>query len=134
MVVQGSTPWAGVVEGIDGVKEALLQVLWKDPGEAALEAVASLLSSLEEPAAWARHGSGDGRPYWHCWFGYERGSVTIQRLTVPLQSEVAMRRLRSTLGEITGVLADCAEELRQLTNAAARAGAFTPRHPGQGSA
>ena len=70
VVIQGSTPWAGVVESVDGV-EALLQVLWKDPGDAALEEVASLLASLDEPAAWARHGSGDGRPYWHWWFGYE---------------------------------------------------------------
>ena len=27
---------------------------------------------------------GDGRPCWHWWFGYEGGSVTVQRLTRPL--------------------------------------------------
>jgi hypothetical protein len=133
VIIQGSTPWAGVVENIDGVKEALLRVLWKDPGSVVLEEVTSLLASLDDPIAWATHGSGDGRPFWHWWFGYEGGSVTVQRLTAPLQSDLTMGRLRSTLGEITDVLADCAAELRQLTNAAARAQVFALRNPGQGS-
>ena len=70
-----------MVEGIEGVKETLVRILWTDPERALLEDVAAALASLDEPAAWAAHGAGDGRPYWHWWLGYEGGSVTVQRLT-----------------------------------------------------
>ena len=30
LIIQGSTTWAGVVQGIEGVKEALVRSLWKD--------------------------------------------------------------------------------------------------------
>ena len=33
VVLQGSTPWAGVVEGIEGVKEALLLLLCQIPSQ-----------------------------------------------------------------------------------------------------
>jgi hypothetical protein len=133
LIIQGSTTWAGVVEGIEGVKEALVRSLWKDPDRAVLEEVAAILASLDEPATWEAHGSGDGRPYWHWWFGYEGGSVTVQRLTEPLPSDLVVERLRSTLSEVTGVLADCAEDLRNLTGVGQRNYVFTRCHPGQGS-
>lgn len=133
LIIQGSTTWAGVVEGIEGVKEALVQILWKDPGRAVLEEVAAILASLDEPATWKAHGSGDGRPYWHWWFGYEGGSVTVQRLTEPLPSDLVVGRLRSTLSEVTGVLTDCTEDLRKLTGVGQGNYVFTRRHPGQGS-
>jgi hypothetical protein len=133
LIIQGSTTWAGVVEGIEGVKEALVRSLWQDPDRAVLEEVAAILASLDEPATWEAHGSGDGRPYWHWWFGYEGGSVTVQRLTEPLPSDLVVERLRSTLSEVTGVLTDCAEDLRKLTRVGQRNYVFTRRHPGQGS-
>ena len=133
LIIQGSTTWAGVVQGIEGVKEALVQSLWKDPRRAVLEEVAAILASLDEPATWEVHGSGDGRPYWHWWFGYEGGSVTVQRLTEPLPSDLVVGRLRSTLSEVTGVLTDCAEDLRKLTGVGQGNYVFTRRHPGQGS-
>jgi hypothetical protein len=133
VVIQGSTPWAGVAEGIEGVKEALLRILWKDPGGAVLEDVAAVLASLDEPMVWEAHGSGDGRPYWHWWFGYEGGSVTVQRLTEPHPSGTVVDRLRSTLGEITDVLTDCAADLRKLATVGRREYLFTRRNPGQGS-
>ena len=98
-----------------------------------LEEVAAILASLDEPATWKAHGSGDGRPYWHWWFGYEGGSVTVQRLTEPLPSDLVVDRLRSTLSEVTGVLTDCAEDLRKLTGVGQGNYVFTRRHPGQGS-
>src|SRR5690349_8311936 len=81
LIIQGAQPWAGVVEGIEGVRETLVQVFWTDPEQALIQDVAAALASLEDPDAWASHGSGDGRPYWHWWLGYEGGSVTVQRLT-----------------------------------------------------
>jgi hypothetical protein len=133
LVIQGSTTWAGVVRGIDGVKETLVQLLWKDPERAMLEEVAAILAALEEPVTWEAHGSGDGRPYWHWWFGYEGGSVTVQRLTEPLPSDLAMDRLRSSLGEVTGVLDDCAGDLRKLAGLGEKDYVFARRHSGQGS-
>ena len=133
LIIQGSLPWAGVVEGIEGVKEALLRILWKDPGGAVLEDVTAILASLDEPMVWKAHGSGDGRPYWHWWFGYEGGSVTVQRLTEPHPSGTVVDRLRSTLGEITDMLTDCAADLRKLATVERREYLFTRRNPGQGS-
>ncbi|MDO9713181.1 hypothetical protein [Paracraurococcus lichenis] len=131
MIIQGAMPWAGVVEGIAGVKEALLRILWADPGNVVLEDVANLLASLDEPKIWAAHGTGDGRPYWHCWFGYEGGSVTIQRLTEPAASDLALGRLRSRLNEILGVLIDCATDLRRLIAGSQREGLVTHRCSGR---
>jgi len=133
LIIQGSTSWAGVVEGIEGVKEALIQILWNDPEHAVLEDVAATLASLDEPAEWAVHGSGDDRPFWHWWLGYEGGSVTVQRLTEPLPCDMVVNHLRSTLGEVTGVLTDCAEGLRKLTGHEPTEYVFTRHHPGQRS-
>ncbi|MDO9713357.1 hypothetical protein [Paracraurococcus lichenis] len=131
MIIQGAMPWAGMVQGIAGVKEALLRILWSDPGTVVLEGAATLLASLDEPKIWAAHGTGDGRPYWHCWFGYEEGSVTIQRLTEPAASDFALGRLRSRLNEIFGVLIDCAADLRKLTATSQREGLVTHRCSGR---
>jgi hypothetical protein len=133
VVLQGSSPWAGVVEGIEGVKEVLLRIFRKDPGGVVLEDVAAILASLDEPMVWKAHGLGDGRPYWHWWFGYEGGSVTVQRLTRPHPSGTVVDRLRSILGEITGVLTECAADLRKLATVGRREYLFTRRNPGQGS-
>jgi hypothetical protein len=130
LIIQGSTPWTGVVEGIESVKETLLRILWRDPEGAVLGNVASTLGSLDEPAAWAVHGAGDGRPYWHWWVGYEGGSVTVQRLTEPLPSDIAVDRLRSTLDELIGVLVDHAEDLRKLSGAGNSAYVFARRPSG----
>ena len=133
VVIQGSTPWAGVVDGIAGAKEALLRIPWNDPSGAVLEEVAAILASLDEPTVWKAHGSGDGRPYWHWWFGYDGGSVTVQRLTEPLPSEATVGRLRAAFDEVTGVLIDCAADLRKLTAGGRREYVFARRNPGQGS-
>src|SRR3712207_4389251 len=71
LIIQGTTSYAGVVEGIDGVKDALIRTLCRDPEHAGLGEVAALLASLDDPAAWLAHGTGDGRPYWHWWVGFE---------------------------------------------------------------
>jgi hypothetical protein len=130
LIIQGSLPWAGVVEGIEGVKEALVRILWTDPQQMLLQDVAAAFASLEDPEAWVSHGSGDGRPYWHWWLGYEGGSVTVQRLTeMPFGTKV--EHLRSAIGDVTHVLTDLAEDLRKLTSAGNSKCVFACRFPGQ---
>jgi hypothetical protein len=130
LVIQGTQPWAGVVEGIEGVKEALVRILWTDPQQMLLQDVAEAFASLENPEAWASHGSGDGRPYWHWWLGYEGGSVTVQRLT-EMPSGMKEEHLRSALGDVTRVLTDLAEDLRRLAGAEGSQYVFARREPDQ---
>jgi len=130
VILQGATPWAGLADGVEGVQEALLRHLWHDPEGAVLAEVAAVIASLEDPETWARHGAGDGRPYWHWWFGYEGGSVTVQRLTgmEPLQPGAVP--LRAILDNALGSLADCAEDLRRLAGGGKADGyLFGARHP-----
>ena len=130
VIIQGALPWAGAAEGIEGVREALVRVLWTDPEQVLLQDVAAALASLEDPDAWAAHGSGDGRPYWHWWLGYEGGSVTVQRLT-ERPSSMTAEHLRSALGDVTGVLAGLAEDLRKLADAEGGTYVFARRGPDQ---
>jgi hypothetical protein len=130
LIIQGALPWAGVVEGIDGVREALVRILWTDPEQALIKDVAAVIASLEEPEAWASHGSGDGRPYWHWWLGYEGGSVTVQRLT-ERPSGMPAEHFRSALGDVTSVLTDLAEDLRKLAGAEGSQYVFARRDLGQ---
>ena len=130
LIIQGSLPWAGVVDGIEGVKEALVRILWTDPEQVLLEDVAAALASLDEPEAWALHGAGDGKPHWHWWLGYEGGSVTVQRLT-ELPSGMTVEKLRSPLEDITGVLTDLAEDLRKLAGTEGSKYVFARRDPGR---
>jgi hypothetical protein len=130
LIIQGTLPWAGVVEGIEGVREALLRILWTDPEQALIKDVAAAIASLNDPAAWAPHGSGDGRPFWHWWLGYEEGSITVQRLT-ELPSAATEEHLRFALGDVTGVLADLAEDLRKLAGTGDGTYVFARRDPGQ---
>jgi hypothetical protein len=130
LIIQGTQPWAGVVEGIEGVRETLMRILWSDPEHALIKDVATAIDSLEDPGAWAAHGSGDGRPFWHWWLGYEGGSVTVQRLT-ERPSSITEEHVRSALGEVTGVLTDLAGELRKLAGGGRIDYVFARRDPGQ---
>ncbi len=127
IIIQGATPRAGIVEGIEGVKDALLRHLWKEPGAAVLDQAAALIGSIEDPGAWAVHGSGDGRPFWHWWLGYEGGSVTVQRLTEPLPPRLDAGLLRSAVADAATALAGCARDLRQLAGEDAGGYVFTPK-------
>ena len=130
LIIQGSQPWAGVVDGIEGVKESFVRIFRNDPDQMLLLDVAAAIASLDTPEAWAMHGAGDGRPYWHWWFGYEGGSVTVQRLTKPLPPNPAVHRLRSRLDEVAGALTDITEDLRSLTDVEQRQYVFTRRQTG----
>jgi hypothetical protein len=130
LVIQGTQPWAGLVEGIEGVREALVQILWSNPERALIKDGAAAIASLEDPGAWAAHGSGDGRPYWHWWLGYEGGSVTVQRLT-ERPSSITEEHVRSELRHITGVLTELAGDLRKLAGAERSEYVFARRDPGQ---
>jgi hypothetical protein len=127
VILQGSSSMAGVVEGIEGVKEFLLRALWRDPGGAVLDEVAAIVSSLEDPEAWAVHGPGDGRPYWHWWMGYEGGSVTVQRLTEELPSRPQGMDLRSALSDAIAALTEGVRDLQSLAGAGKEAYVFTSR-------
>jgi hypothetical protein len=92
-----------------------------------LQEFAAAIASLDDPEAWAVHGSGDGRPFWHWWLGYDGGSATLQRLTEPLPPDSAIFRLRSTLGEVASILADVSGDLRRLVDVERRQYVFTRR-------
>ena len=132
LIIQGAQPWAGVVEGIEGVREALVRVLWADPARALVQDVAAALASLDTPEAWASHGSGDGRPYWHWWLGYEGGSVTVQRLTERSHA-ITGKHLHSAVVDAVQVLTDLAEDLRIIAGAQGCQYLFARRDPGQTS-
>jgi hypothetical protein len=127
VTLQGSPSMAGVVEGIEGIKEFLLRILWRDPGGALLDEVAAVLSSLEDPQAWAVHGPGDGHPYWHWWMGYEGGSITVQRLTEELPAQPQAPGLRAALSEAVAALADCVQDLQSLAGTGQEDYVFTRR-------
>ena len=131
LIIQGAQPWAGVVQGIEGVKEALTQTLWANSERIPMQDAAAILASLHEPEIWLAHGSGDGRPYWHCWLGYEGGSVTVQRLTKAPQADATTSRLRSALDEIASALSDIAGDLRNLTDPQQRQYVFARRQADQ---
>ncbi len=119
-VVTVNGPLAGseVVAGLDGVREAFLRAVWRGPRGAVPDDLGAHLASLGDPVAWAAHGRGDGRPFWHWWLGLKDGSVSVQRLTAPLPTapraaaEAAGRaeRLRRAAAD----LAACAAELRAV--------------------
>ncbi|TDH58362.1 hypothetical protein E2C06_32960 [Dankookia rubra] len=132
LIIQGAQPWAGVVEGIEGVREALVQVLWTDPEQALVQDVAAALASLDEPEAWASHGLGDGRPYWHWWHGYDDGSITVQRLT-ERPSGMTEMHLRSAVDDAAQTLTDLAADLRKLAGTQGRQYVFARSDPGQTS-
>lgn len=128
VTIQGEEAVACLVEGIAGVREFLLQRLWTDPGAAVLDEVAAALRSLDEPEAWAVHGRGDGRPFWHWWLGYAGGAVAVQRLTEEPPHHPAEDALRTALADAVGALSECSEALRRLAAGAGERGYLFSRH------
>ena len=131
VILQGSTTWAGVVKGIKGAKKTLRRLFPEGCNTMNLDEISDALVSMDDQTAWAVHGIGDGRPYWHWWLGYEGGSVTVQRLTAPLCQDRAAGELHATLREVADVLAECAKDLRALGNAEQQAYVFTRRQSDQ---
>lgn len=134
VILQGAPAWAGVVMGIEGVQEILNRLLLGNLRQMPLKPLVDAVASMDDPSAWAVHGTGDGRPFWHWWLGYEGGSATVQRLTAPLPQGRAVDALRATLGEVTGTLTECARDLRALGKAGQPDYVFARRHAGQASA
>ena len=117
VTIQGVVASAEVVEGLTGVGEALLRAAWRGSREAVPDDLAALLASLEDPAVWAAHGRGDGRPYWHWWGRLGDGSVAVQRLTAtPLggTADAPEESVASPAPGVAAALAECAAELRTL--------------------
>lgn len=133
VTVNGPAARSDVVAGIEGVREALLRAFWSGTRDAAAAAppdgFAAGMESLGDPAAWAAHGGGDGRPFWHWWLGLGDGSVSVQRVTGRLPADpraaadAAGRAER--LRRASAALADCAAELRAVSGRGERPSRLT---------
>ena len=87
VTVNGPAARSEVVAGLDGVREAFLRAVWRGSRDAVPDDLGAHLASLDDPEAWAAHGHGDGRPFWHWWLGFGDGSVSVQRVTGPLPAD-----------------------------------------------
>ena len=120
VMVNGPAARSEVVAGLDGVREAFLQAVWSGPRSAVPDDLGAHLASLGDPGAWAAHGRGDGRPFWHWWLGFGDGSVSVQRVTGPLPADPRGAAERAgQLRRAAAALATCAAELRAAADAAA---------------
>jgi hypothetical protein len=81
VIANGAEAGASVVAGLEGVRQALLPLVLAGRADGSPESLAGMLAAIEDPALWAPHGVGDGRPFWHLWVQAESGSVSVQRLT-----------------------------------------------------
>lgn len=116
VTVNGPAATSEVVAGLDGVREAFLRAVWRGPRDAAPDDLGAHMASLGDPAAWAVHGRGDGRPFWHWWLGLRDGSVSVQRVTGTLpadpHAEAEAEERAERLRQAAAALAACAAELR----------------------
>ena len=119
VTVNGPAAGAEVVPGLEAAREAILRAVWRGAQGAAPEDLGARLEALDDPGAWVPHGLGDGRPFWHWWAALGEGSVSVQRITLPLPEDPRVRADQSAgLRRTAAALAACAEELRQAAQAA----------------
>ena len=118
VTVNGPNASAEIVRGLEGVREAVLRVVWREGREAIPRDIEGHLARLEDVVAWSDHGVGDGQPYWHWWLGLQDGSVSVQRITAPLPAEPARVaegiECRARLVRAAEELAACGAELRGI--------------------
>ncbi|TDG30542.1 hypothetical protein [Paracraurococcus ruber] len=119
VIVNGPAARAEVVAGLDGVRDVLLPLVLAGRADAAPDSPAGMLAAIEDPALWAPHGEGDGRPYWHLWVPVEGGSVSVQRLTEPPPQP---ERTLARTAELRALLADLQALLRTLSGGRAGPG------------
>ena len=121
VTINGAAARCELVRGVEGVRDAFLRAVWRGPRDAVPDDLAALAMALDAPAAWAEHGHGDGRPFWHWWTALADGSFSAQRLTVPLPEmarERAEREARTAaLQQAASALAECAADLRRAAGA-----------------
>jgi hypothetical protein len=115
VTLNGPAASSEVVAGLEGVQDAFLRMLWRDARDSVPEDVAGFLAALADPATWAAHGHGDGRPFWHLWRGFGEGSISVQRIVraLPPDPQAEERRLA-----LRRALAECAAALRRLAREA----------------
>lgn len=118
VTVNGPNASAEIVWGLEGVREAVLRVVWRQGRGVIPRDIEGHLERLEDAAAWSDHGVGDGQPYWHWWLGLQDGSVSVQRITAPLPAEPARVAegigCRARLARATEELVACGAELRRI--------------------
>ncbi len=118
VTVNGPNAGAEVVRGLEGVRDAVLRVVWREGRGEVPRDIEGHLARLEDAVAWSDHGAGDGQPYWHWWLGLQDGSVSVQRITAPLPAEPARvaegSECRARLARAAEELAACGAELRRV--------------------
>jgi hypothetical protein len=122
VTVNGPAAAAEIVQGLEEVREAFLRCIWRGPRDAVPDDLDRQLASLEDAAAWAVHGQGDGKPFWHWWTGFADGSVSVQRITAALPAEDAGAAGRSAGVDPAACAAALREAARQLAEAALAVG------------
>ncbi len=119
VTVNGPAARSEVAAGLDGVREAFLQAVWRGRRDAVPDDLGAHLAALGDPAAWAAHGRGDGRPFWHWWLGFGDGSISVQRVTEPIPADpraaAGTAERAAELRRAAAALAACAAELRAAT-------------------
>ncbi len=115
VTVNGAEARAEIAAGLDAVRDLILRVLWSGAREVEPAALDRMMAGLDDPAAWAAHGTGDGRPFWHWWAGFGNGSVAVQRLTGHLPAEAWPAAART---QAAASLLHCAAALRGLARGA----------------
>ncbi len=118
VTLNGPTSRSEVVPGLDGVRDALLRAVLHGPRDAVPDDLDGRSASLGDPATWAVHGRGDGQPFWHWWTGFEHGSMSAQRITVPIatgpHAAAGAAEGASRAKQAVASLAACAAELRAI--------------------
>ena len=131
VTVNGPAARSEVVAGLDGVREAFLQAVWRGPRNAVPDDLGAHLAALGDPAAWAAHGLGDGRPFWHWWLGLKDGSIAVQRVTGPFPADPRAAAGATERAEqsrrAAAALAACAAELRAVAAATTERSENSPR-------
>jgi hypothetical protein len=118
LTVNGPDARSEIVQGLEGVRDRVLAVVLRERNDANAHDLAMHIARLEDPAVWAEHGVGDGRPYWHWWLGLQNGSISVQRITEPLPADpelVAGEADRGArLARAAEQLKECGAELRRV--------------------
>jgi hypothetical protein len=113
VTIQGHEARSEIVVGLDAVREAVLQAIRRGARDPTLCEAGALVASLSDSTAWAKHGSGDGRPFWHWWAGLGDRSISVQRITQPVPADADKgERQQTAISDLHA----CGVELRRISS------------------